>query len=103
MADRDDRRGVLEVTPQRKVSVRTHELPLDGGSFELLHVQYAIPSPDGRVVVLHFTTPCLPQRDFMEWLFDQSAAATRFVEPDPEAAESAAHLDPAERPAGDSV
>lgn len=77
--------GILEVTPERTVSVRTHELPLDGGSFRMLHVQYAIPSPDGRAVVLHFATPCLPERDIMEWIFDQSAAGTRFVEPDPDA------------------
>ena len=74
--------GDSQVMPLRRVWQLTHTLPVVDEEFELLHVRYVFPAPDGSGVFLHFATPNLPEQELMEALFDQLTTQVRFADGD---------------------
>lgn len=72
--------GAHLITPDRRVWVSEQRIPAEDETFRVLHIRYAIPAPDGTLVVLAFASPCLPEQELLEWLFDQMVQGLRFVE-----------------------
>lgn len=75
--------GFVEVTPERSVEIRDEQVPVTGVKYRMLHVRYTFPAPDASVVILDYYSPCLPEQELLEWIFDQVTSQVRFVQDDP--------------------
>jgi hypothetical protein len=89
--------GTVLIRPDRRVWISEQRLASGEDPFQVMHVRYAIPAPDGTLVVLAFASPCLPERELLEWLFDEMVGGLRFVGDEVPDAGSlpASHPDPA--------
>jgi hypothetical protein len=68
------------IVPRRRSRTSTMTWPDDVGEVSFLHVDYAVPAPDGNhVFVVAFTSPNLPMRDVVEAWFDAMVSTARFV------------------------
>ena len=72
-----------EIIPRRTVRERSVNWPDPAVGTVVLHeVTYVVPYPDGPLhVIMRFTTPNLPRKDELEWLFDTIVGTSRWIEP----------------------